>query len=338
MKYDHLASLMTEHGLLERCTGRQPLPEHGYCVDDVATALVVFQRDADAPDGVAGMVETCLEFLDRAQRDDGSLVNRRSAQGTWHGDTGFGDHWGRALWAWGTVVGRSVDVDHLERAIGAFRRSSRGGSPYLRATAFAALGGAQYLRRFPDNDRALRLLRALRERGLRRAIPGIPWPEARLSSANGVIPHALIVAGQHLDDHRAVMHGLEMLDWLSTLQTRHGYLSPISTVGWAPGDPLPAFEQRPLEVAHLVDAQIAAYEATGDATWLERARLAGLWFYGVNDAGLWMNDPGSGAAYDGLGRRHRDPNCGAAATVAFLSTVQNLGAYLVAPADLGAVG
>lgn len=338
MKYDHLRSLVTPHGVVERCSGRTPAPEHGYSVDDASMALVVLQRDADATSDVAPMADACLDFLDAAQRDDGSLVNRRSLRGSWHGDTGFGDHWGRALWAWGTVVGRTGDAERLERAIGAFRRSSAGRSPYLRATAFAALGAAEYLRRFPDNEQALALLAPVRERTLRRGIAGTPWPEPRLAYANGVIPHAMIVAGAQLRDDRALARGLEMLDWLSLLQGRHGYLSPISAIGWAPGDPLPAFEQRPLEVAHLVHAQVAAYDATGDPSWLERARLGGLWFYGVNDAGLWMNDPATGAGYDGLGRTHRDPNCGAAATLAFLSTMQTLEANLVAPAPLAAAG
>lgn len=327
MNYSHLISLTTEHGLYEHCDGQEPLPEHGYCVDDVARALIVVARDPAPPRDVRDLADVYLDFLAAAQQADGSVVNRQAVDGHWNGDPDVGDHWGRALWAWGTVVGRSSDLTHIERSVTAFRLSSGLHSPYLRSVAHAALGATEYLRRFPYNDASLELLADLRSRALRRVHPAVPWPETRLTYANAIIPHAVIAAGVHLDEPDTLAGGLDMLEWLLRIQRRDDHVSIIGNGGWSPGEPIPAFDQQPLEVAHLVDACIYAYDTTGDAFWLESAREAALWFYGLNDVGEWMHDPRTGAGYDGLTRDGHNPNCGAESTLAYLSTLGQMRAY-----------
>lgn len=327
MNYRHLLALTTSDGVHEHCSGREPLPEHGYCVDDVARALIVVARDPRPPIEADAIIDICLDFLAKSQHADGSIDNRMGVDGRWSGTTGVGDHWGRALWAWGTVVGRSSDLNRIERAVGAFRISSGSRSPFLRSMAHAALGAAEYLRRFPDNTAALDLLADTGSQVLSQRSPAIPWPEGALTYANAVIPHALIAAGVHLGQARTLEQGIHMLEWLAHLQTRDGHLSPIGNVGWAPGDSLPAFDQQPLEVSHFVDACLAAFDATSDPSWLERARMAGLWFYGVNDVGVWMHEPKTGAGYDGLTTDGHNPNCGAESTLAYLSTLGQLQTY-----------
>jgi hypothetical protein len=327
MNYRHLLSLTTQHGVHEHCDGHTPLPAHGYCVDDVARALIVVARDPRPPVEAERIIDIGLEFLAASQHVDGSIDNRMSIDGQWSGTTGVGDHWGRALWAWGTVVGRSCDLDRIERAVGAFRISSGSRSPFLRSMAHAALGAAEYLRRFPHNTAALDLLADARNHALRHRAAAIPWPEGGLTYANAVIPHAVILAGAHLAESTTVDHGLEMLEWLAQLQTRDGHLSPVGNHGWHPGERMPAFDQQPLEVSHFVDACLAAFEATSDPIWLERARMAALWFYGVNDIGVWMHEPKTGAGYDGLTPLGPNRNCGAESTLAYLATVGQLEAY-----------
>jgi hypothetical protein len=324
MNYRHLLALTTQDGVHEHCTGQTPLPEHGYCVDDVARALIVLARDPRPPTDADGIIDVSLDFLARSQHIDGSVDNRMSVDGTWSGVPGVGDHWGRALWAWGTVVGRSDDLERIERAVGAFRISSATRSPFLRSMAHAALGAAEYLRRFPHNTAALDLLADARNAALRKRAKSMPWPEPELTYANALIPHAVISAGMYLGEADTVDHGLSMLEWLADLQTRDGHLSPVGNSGWAPGDHLPSFDQQPLEVSHFVDACFAAYDATADTCWLHMARMAGLWFYGVNDVGVWMHEPRTGAGYDGLTPDGHNPNCGAESTLAYLSTLGQL--------------
>ena len=327
MNYRHLLSITTDQGVHEHCDGHTPLPEHGYCVDDVARALIVVTRDPRPPAEVERIADIALDFLDQSQHPDGSIDNRMSIDGEWSGELGVGDHWGRALWAWGTIVGRSESLDRIEKAVGAFRLSSGLRSPFLRSIAHAALGAAEFLRRFPRNAAALGILADARERALGHRADIIPWPEDTLTYANAVIPHAVIAAGTYLHEEDTLASGLDMLDWLAALQTRDGHFSPVGNGGWAPGTALPSFDQQPLEVSHFVDACLAAFEVTSDPHWMELARMAALWFYGVNDSGVWMHEPRTGAGYDGLKPDGHNPNCGAESTLAYLSTLGQLESY-----------
>jgi len=144
----------------------------------------------------------------------------------------------------------------------------------------------------------------------------------------------MIAAGQHLEEPATLERGIGMLAWLLDLQVRDGHVSPIGNEGWSPGERLPSFDQQPIEVAHLVDACIAAYEATQDEQWLEYARLCGLWFYGVNDGEVWMHEPRTGGGYDGLTPEGRNGNCGAESTLAYLATLGQLEAYQAQLRDL----
>lgn len=327
MNYTHLINLTTPRGLFEHCEGQEPLPEHGYCVDDVARALIVVARDPAPRKHVGDLADIYLDFLDGAQHPDGAIVNRQGVDGSWNGEPEVGDHWGRALWAWGTVVGRSSELEQLERAVAAFRLSSGQRSPFLRSMAHACLGAIEYLRRFPYNTSSLDLLADTRNLALRRHHPAVPWPEEKLTYANAIIPHAVIAAGLQLDESDTLEQGLDMLEWLLRIQRRGDHISPIGNAGWKPGDPLPSFDQQPLEIAHLVDACLYAFDATSDSYWLDSAREAALWFYGLNDVGVWMHDPRTGAGFDGLTADGHNPNCGAESTLAYLSTVGQMREY-----------
>lgn len=320
MRYDHLLSLTTPDGLHEHCDADRPLAEHGYCVDDVARALIVIARDGDAPEPVMAAGEIFLRFLEEAQSPDGTVVNRRTVAGAWTGPSSTDDHWGRALWAWGTVAHCAPRPDWLRRSTACFTRSVGQRSTYTRAMAHAALGAAEFLSRFPDDAASLALLADTRDLLLSSALDRWPWPEARLTYANAVVPQALMVAGHHLRDRRTRERGLGMLEWLVELQTCHDHLSVIGCDGWAPGEPLPAFDQQPIEVAHLVDACVTAYELTGQQRWSDRVLLGEQWFFGANDGNVWMHDPATGAGFDGLERWGRNDNRGAESTWAFLST------------------
>lgn len=66
----------------------------------------------------------------------------------------------------------------------------------------------------------------------------------------------------------------------------------------------------------MADACRAAFEATGDRHWAERARSAISWFLGDNDVGAVLYDSATGACYDGLEPEGVNLNCGAESTIA----------------------
>lgn len=322
--FTHLRRLTDAGGLYEHAAGSRPRPEHGYCVDDVARALVLVCRDPEKPGDLGDLREQYLAFVLAAQAPDGRFRNRRAVDLTWSGSPSVEDCWGRALWGLGAAVAR----DGLPRraiALEAFRRAAAWRSPWLRAMSFAALGAAQVLAVLPGDRSALRLLgdagQLLRRPGGR---VGWPWPEPRLTYANAAIPEAMIVAGDALDDQGLLSDGLRLLDWLLTIQTRNGHLSVVPVAGWGPGDSGPAYDQQPIEAAALADACACAFRFTGETRWLRSLGLCADWFWGDNDSSTCLYDVDTGAGYDGLERSGRNGNQGAESTLALLSTLQQV--------------
>lgn len=178
--FTHLRWLTDASGLYEHACGTDPRREHGYCVDDVARALVVVCRDA-GPE-VDDLREQYLSFLLAAQVGDGRFRNRRAADLSWQDEPPEGvpveDCWGRALWGLGSAVARR---SHLSGpALAAFERGARWRSPHPRAMAFAAFGAAEVLRTQPDHRPSRDLLRAAANLIGRPAEgSGWPWPSGR---------------------------------------------------------------------------------------------------------------------------------------------------------------
>ncbi len=321
-RFLHLRALTDHQGVFEHALLDTPRREHGYCVDDVARALIVVVRDPGQEAEILQLAELYLRFLEAAIGPDGRAHNRMDEHGRWSDEPSTGDWWGRLLWALGTAAAQGSDPSIRGRALHAFHRAAVQRSRDLHATAFAALGAAEVARTHPG-DRAAEALLA----DLVRAVPAQhraswPWPEPRLRYANASIAEALIAAGSALGDDVATDRGLHLLTFLLTLETAGDRLSVTGTTGRGPGDADPQFDQQPLEVAAIADACARAYEVTGDPDWLAGVELAWQWFTGRNDGGIPMIDEDTGAGFDGLQRDGRNENRGAESTLAAISTHQ----------------
>lgn len=320
--FTHLRRLTDAGGLYEHARGSTPRPEHGYCVDDVARALVVVCRDPERPGDLGDLREQYLAFVLAAQAPDGRFRNRRAVDLSWSDGPSVEDCWGRALWGLGHALSRG-DLTQHHGVLRAFRRGAAWRSPWVRSMSFAALGAAQVLRVEPGERSALDLLSAaghcLRRRDTR---AGWPWPEPRLTYANAAIPEAMIEVGSALGDENLVTEGLRLLGWLLALQTRQEHLSMVPATGWGPGQTGPAYDQQPIEVATLADACACALRVTGDPLWLRGLAMCAAWFDGDNDSETPVYDLETGAGYDGLERTGRNDNRGAESTLALLSTQQ----------------
>ena len=328
--FRHLRTLTDAGGLYEHAEWGVPRREHGYCVDDVARALVVCCRrtgqGGPQPDLVAGY----LDFVLAAQRDGGAVVNRRDSDLAWHGEATFEDCWGRALWGLGAVVAGPVPVAVAGRALRAFDVSAAARSPHTRAMAFAGLGAAFVLDVLPAHRVARDLLDdACATLGGPTGDTAWPWPEPRLTYANAALAEVLIAAGSLLDQPDRLAHGLDLLAWLLALETDDGHLSltPVSGRGRGVAEVAPQHQtdqtdQQPIEAAALADACARAFDVTGDPTWAVAVETAASWFFGANDAGVSLYDPVTGGGCDGLTLHGRNENQGAESTLALISTLQ----------------
>lgn len=323
VRFGHLMHLSTPLGLFEHALGTTPRVANGMCVDDVARGLVVTARTPDPSPQVGDLSRTYLTFLRQAQRVGGRMHNRRTAGGAWVDSPSAGDHWGRALWAFGTAAAQVADERQAALARECAAQALVARSPYLRATAYATLGAAQLLRGAPDDGAARRLMLDAR-RALPRPRPDgrWPWPEPRLTYANAVLPEAMLAVGTTLADDGLVGDGLALLEWLVQEQTLDAHLSVVPAGGRGPGDARPGFDQQPIEVAALAEACRAALDLTGSARWADVLHLCVAWFEGANDTGGVVRDEATGGGYDGLEPAGVNQNQGAESTLAWLSCLQ----------------
>lgn len=332
--FSHLVALSDAHGVFEHALFDVPRRDHGYCVDDVARALIVIVREPEPTAELTALAETSLAFLEGAVEANGRVHNRMDADGAWTDAAGLGDWWGRAIWALGVTAARAPAEDVRARALLAFHRAAQVRSPHGRAMAFATLGAAEVLTVARD-DLAARAL-------VLDGVAGIPparddgweWPEPRLRYANAVVPEALLASGIATDNPRTFARGLSLLRFLLSVETGHGHLSVTGVLGRGPAQSAPQFDQQPIEVAALADACARAFDVTEDPAWRDGVASAWGWFLGDNDAGTVMFDHASGAGFDGLEAAGRNENRGAESTLAALSTYQQarrLGVLELAP-------
>lgn len=329
--FRHLYRLTDQVGILEHAKGLVPRREHGYCVDDVARGLVAVCREPSPPQELITLGRRYLYFLEQAQVPGGQFRNRLGYDRRWHDQPGTGDCWGRALWALGTAAARGPTEGIREESFARFGRSAQVSSPWPHAMAFAALGAAEILDKWPGHSGALTLLgTAASVIGEPPADAAWPWPAPRLSYASAAIAEAVIVAGWKLGQDRVLRSGLRMLEWLLACETRDGHLSVVPVGGWSLGEDRPAFDQQPIEVAALADACARAAAVTGDGSWLAGVSMSVAWFLGDNDAMVWMLDEQTGGGCDGLSATGRSRNQGAESTLAMISVMQH-GRRLAAP-------
>ena len=319
--FNHLRDLTDAGGLYEHADRTTVRREHGYCVDDVARALVVVCRSDDRQDDLRRQY---LEFVLAAQSADGRFHNRRDIHLTWTDGPSVEDCWGRALWGLGTAVSASGGDDLRPVALHAFERGATQRSPWSRAMAFAGLGAAEVLRTVPTHPAARALLfDAARHIGRPSYDDAWPWPEERLTYANAALPDVLLAAGAALDLPQLTADGLLLLGWLLDVQTRDGHLSVVPVGGRGPADAIGGFDQQPIEVATIAEACARAFALTNDPRWIHGIERAAAWFLGSNDANTSLLDAVSGGGCDGLERDGRNANEGAESTLALLSTLQH---------------
>ncbi len=321
--FRHLQRLTDTIGLVARAEGIVPRYGDGYRVDDVARGLVVVCREPSPSAELITLGRRYLYFLTQAQAGDGRFRSRLGDDRRWRGPPEARDAWGRSLWALGTAAARGPTAGIREEALARFDASAAVDSPYPHSMAFAALGAAEILERWPGHPGALALLAvASTVIGEPAADAAWPWPAPRLSYANAAIAEAVIAAGEKLDRDHLLRNGLLMLGWLLTGETRNGHLSVVPNAGWGRGEHRPAFDQHPSQVAALADACMRATAATGDTSWLTGVEMSVTWLLGDNDARIPMLDERTGGCSDALSRTSRSRNQGAESTLAMISVLQ----------------
>lgn len=354
VKLDHLLRMTDSTGVFQHATFSVPNFAEGYCTDDNARALILsvqLSELGEDPQRVRNLATTSAAFLHHAfDQKSKRFHNHMSFDRRWLDEHGSEDCQGRAVWALGTVVGRSPvrSFQMMAGQLFALALPALTGFTSPRAWAFGLIGIHEYLRRLSGdslvNQTRETLIRRLMEMLERNAKPGWNWFEDELSYDNAKLAHALILSGRATGQPAVFERGLEALRWLNELQVSEvGHFRPIGSNGfYTRGGTRAKFDQQPIEAQAMVAACLEAYSATSDEWWYEQAQRAFDWFIGWNDLGLELYFPESGGCGDGLHVDRVNGNQGAESTLAFLLSLtemriaQNMAASFKEPIAIGA--
>lgn len=349
---DHLLRLTDPTGLLQHATFDIPARSEGYCTDDNARALslmVLIEHLGLETSASSRAAMKYAAFLGHAfDPRSGRFHNLMHYDRSWLDAGGSDDSLGRAIMALGICIGRSRHAGLRRFASRLFGPASRAvletTSP--RAWALAIIGLEEYLRRLGGDRPAMAASTALTDRLLdlhdRTATPAWPWFEEIVAYENARLCQALIAAGRHRPDSRALEVGLTALEWLFDRQrSDDGRFAPVGSRGFYRRDGEKAmFDQQPIEAQAMVAACHEAWLAVGEAAWKERAWSAFRWFEGHNVLGMALCDPRTGGCRDGLLEDRANENQGAESTLAYLGAIVEMQALLgvtgQAPAGLAA--
>lgn len=319
-------------GIIQHAVYSVPDRDHGYCIDDNARALIAMVRRPDDR-RAASLARTFAAFIQHgwnpARR---RFRNFMGFDRRWCEDCGSDDSNGRTVWALGVAAARAPTPSLREWALKLFNETASIATEEmaLRARAFAALGAAEFLGRWPDHGLAGSIMACSAEQLMQHhdqhSRDGWDWFEPSLAYDNARLPEALIRSGQALGESAMIGRGLETLEWLVRQQTSpRGTFRPVGCKSFCrPYAPPLAFDQQPLEATATIDAAAAAYEASGDEKWRRVAQDAFAWFFGDNDAGAPMADVADGSCYDGLMATGINRNQGAESILSFHLAAQTM--------------
>ncbi len=320
----NLAPLLTRldrFGIVEHARGSVPAPESGHCTDDAGRALglaVALPRDPDA----RTVATACLRQLDTALQPDGHFVLRLDQTGRPTASGPSDDATARALWGLARVSSAAPGIADSGTAEHLLAHCAEFESHHPRAAAHAVLAATELLAADPTSALGRRLFDA--------NLPHIPtqatasdwrWPEPRLTYGNGLIVEALLAAASTRESWSALDEALGLLGWLVEIEWNPaGHFSFTPTGGRGPGDPI-GFDQQPIEAWTLASACRRAYELTLDPQWRSATVRAAAWFAGLNDHGVLVWDPATGAAFDGLTASAVNENEGTESTLSLIGTL-----------------
>ena len=345
--WDHLDRLTDATGLIQHAIYSIPRRDSGYTTDDNARALRLCTRlwsqHSDAR--MLGRVTTYLSFLEYARCPGGGFHNFLSYQRHWLDAEGCGDCQGQAVRALAEVLGSNLPDDYralarelIEQVLPALAdlRSLRAQAYVILAWGHLWLTGVKDVE--PLESVAWSAARRLVECYQRARRPDWPWFESRLTYANAVLPHALLVAARRWPQEEFLEVAQSSFDFLDRATTAHDVFCPVGNDGWySHGEDKAAYDQQPVEAVTMAEAALSALGLLEDAKYLAVFHRVHGWFHGQNSLGESLADVPRGACCDGLHASGVNRNQGAESTLAYLWTAvlnaeieQRLGEYAAA--------
>jgi hypothetical protein len=145
------------------------------------------------------------------------------------------------------------------------------------------------------------------------------WFDKYLSYNNGIIPEALMLAGQITHTKVYIEKGERALNFLISKTFSANRYIPIGHSHWYRNDGKRShFDQQPEDPASMILALVTSYKITQDETHRKLVDVCFSWFLGNNSLGLPLYNYETGGCFDGLHPDRVNQNQGAESLVSYL--------------------
>ncbi len=315
-----------ETGMLQHTKYSTVDRREGYTTDDNARALIAALRfhQVYKDEEALSLANTYLTLLLYMQTPEGLFHNLLGFDRSFKDKVGSEDCIGRALWATGFTVGSEAPGDMRNAAKEIFDKGLPAvhGFTSPRAVAFTILGLYRYQQAFPDDgnlvENTATLARRLKTQFEAESVGEWRWFESYLTYSNPRLPQALFAAHESTGDGDCLRVAKSSLDFLIETQVLGGVFVPVGTRGWCTKDGVRAmYDQQPIEASCMVEASLAALDATGDEGYRDAALKAFGWYHGGNTLGVELYNFETGTSYDGITPEGLNQNQGAESTLSY---------------------
>lgn len=323
----HLIRLTDNIGILQHARTCIPYYKTGYCLDDNSRALnlCLLGWKKTKKEKLLKLMEVYLSYILYMQKRDGSFNNLLSFDRMIITEDPSDDTFGRAFWALGLLINESPNDAMAQLGIDMIRRSESQllKLRYARGYANSIMGLAQYIQRFPDQERYCCLMKDLADRLCDQydkcRHQDWHWFEDTLTYDNGLLPASLYKAYRINADDRYLKIAEESRLFLESHCFQSKWLSLIGNKIWLnEEEEFDHVGQQPIDAMAMIIMYDSAYQALKNKKFIEKIKICFQWFVGYNDLNVTLIDSETKGCSDGIEAFNINRNQGAESTISYL--------------------
>lgn len=324
--FSYIKSFTNKTGMLQHAKYNIPDYHHGYCLDDNSRALLLIlmaSQELDEPIQ-DDLISTYLSYIFYSQTDSGYFINFMGYDLKFLETIGSEDSIGRTIWSLGYLIGHhkfkkfhAIAKEMFDKVINHVIKFKS-----IRAISYSVLGILYFLNTYPNQQSQLnqinKLLSFLEEEFTAAVEENWHWFEEIISYDNAIIPLSLLKAGRVFNRDRLKNIGIKSAKFLDNIIFNKSYLSLIGNENWLTKNSNSCnIGQQPIEISSIILLNKELFQLTSDVEFLDKLKLAFLWFLGINDQNYSLFDKENMACYDGLEPYGVNRNMGAESNIAF---------------------
>ncbi|MBS3770937.1 MAG: glycosyltransferase [Bacteroidales bacterium] len=324
---DHVYRLTDDTGIVRQARYGIPQLKGGYSINDNARALLmaVMYYNQRKERRLLDYIPRYLSYIEYMQNWDGTFRNYLSFNRNFRDQCGTEDAFGRTIWALGYLIRHKPNDSYKQtgkkiflKSVGQFENLHS-----VRGIANTIIGISLFLMEFQENETItqwlITLTGRLKESFHTYATEERPWFENKMTYDNGILPLAMLLAYNVVEDEEVLRMGKKSMDFLTMVSFRDNYFTPVGSRGWlSPGTEISEYNQKSTEAMGMILLYHQAFKLFKNHRYLERLFNCYLWFLGENQLNVPLYDHESGGCYQGLTFKGVSKNEGTESTLAYI--------------------